>query len=303
MKQFIEKSFFFGFCVVAILALLAFTVPVKSDSYLCAYNAKCRLLEKTSSPRIIFVGGSNVAFGLDCKRMKDSLHVNVVNTGLHAGIGLKYMVDDIALYARKGDIIVFAPEYAHFYGSTMAGGPETIAGLMSVTGFKKAGLLNTAQWINVIKGLPSDVGTRIMPQKKSPRVYKASNFNEYGDEVKHWSLPNVPVGKPTRMKEAMNVTMSKYFVDRLRDMQMQCQVIVIPPAYRQTAYDFHNKEVQEVAAFLEHEGIPFAVSTQKCVLPDDCAYDSDYHINKKGVDRRTAMIIKLLKKYIVRSQS
>lgn len=80
-------------------------------------------------PRIIFVGGSNLAFGLDSQRIKDSLNINVINYGLHAGIGLKYMVDDISTYARKGDIIVFAPEYSHFYSGLAYGESITIAPL------------------------------------------------------------------------------------------------------------------------------------------------------------------------------
>ena len=64
---------------------------MEQDGYLQAYNKKCQLLEDTPSPRIIFVGGSNLAFGLDSQRIKDSLNINVINYGLHAGIGLKYM--------------------------------------------------------------------------------------------------------------------------------------------------------------------------------------------------------------------
>lgn len=65
---------------------------MEQDGYLQAYNKKCQLLEDTPSPRIIFVGGSNLAFGLDSQRIKDSLNINVINYGLHAGIGLKYMM-------------------------------------------------------------------------------------------------------------------------------------------------------------------------------------------------------------------
>ena len=108
---------------------------MEQDGYLQAYNKKCQLLEDTPSPRIIFVGGSNLAFGLDSQRIKDSLNINVINYGLHAGIGLKYMIDDISTYARKGDIIVFAPEYEHFY--TIAYGESvTLTPLMAPTGYK-----------------------------------------------------------------------------------------------------------------------------------------------------------------------
>lgn len=74
---------------------------MEQDGYLQAYNKKCQLLEDTPSPRIIFVGGSNLAFGLDSQRIKDSLNINVINYGLHAGIGLKYMIDDISTMQEK----------------------------------------------------------------------------------------------------------------------------------------------------------------------------------------------------------
>lgn len=276
------------------MILLTFIVPRNTDSYLYAYNNKCKLLENTPSPRIIFVGGSNLAFGLDSERIKDSLNINVVNVGLHAGIGLKYMIDDIILYVRKGDTVVFAPEYNHFY-CNMAGEPEVISEIMSVTGFKKARLLNIPQWLNVIKGIPTYLGTQLCSQKGNSSVYKASNFNEYGDEVRHWQLPCIPIAKPTKWKNGFNTTMSRYFIDRLKELQTRCKIIVIPPAYMQISYDFHKKEILEVASFLEQEGFSFAISPQECAFPDDYAYDTDYHMNKKGVDNRTAILIKSLR--------
>lgn len=108
MKKFINNILLIaGILITLILAITM--LPMEQDGYLQAYNKKCQLLEDTPSPRIIFVGGSNLAFGLDSQRIKDSLNINVINYGLHAGIGLKYMIDDISTYARKGDIIVFAP--------------------------------------------------------------------------------------------------------------------------------------------------------------------------------------------------
>ena len=89
MKKFINNILLIaGILITLILAITM--LPMEQDGYLQAYNKKCQLLEDTPSPRIIFVGGSNLAFGLDSQRIKDSLNINVINYGLHAGIGLKY---------------------------------------------------------------------------------------------------------------------------------------------------------------------------------------------------------------------
>ena len=81
---------------------------MEQDGYLQAYNKKCQLLEDAPAPRIIFVGGSNLAFGLDSQRIKDSLNINVINYGLHAGIGLKYMIDDISTYAKEKVTLLYS---------------------------------------------------------------------------------------------------------------------------------------------------------------------------------------------------
>lgn len=148
MKKFINNILLIaGILITLILAITM--LPMEQDGYLQAYNKKCQLLEDTPSPRIIFVGGSNLAFGLDSQRIKDSLNINVINYGLHAGIGLKYMIDDISTYARKGDIIVFAPEYEHFY--TIAYGESvTLTPLMAVTHWEKINLLDIRQWTILI---------------------------------------------------------------------------------------------------------------------------------------------------------
>lgn len=78
MKTFLFRVLLLGVLSGVLSGVVMKLIPVK-DSYLLAYNKKCELLEKTESPRIIFVGGSNLCFGLDSKRIADSLHVNVVN--------------------------------------------------------------------------------------------------------------------------------------------------------------------------------------------------------------------------------
>ena len=152
MKKFINNILLIaGILITLILAITM--LPMEQDGYLQAYNKKCQLLEDTPSPRIIFVGGSNLAFGLDSQRIKDSLNINVINYGLHAGIGLKYMIDDISTYATKGDIIVFAPEYEHFY--TIAYGESvTVTPLLAVTHCEKINLLDIRQWTILIAGIP-----------------------------------------------------------------------------------------------------------------------------------------------------
>src|SRR5678816_2773153 len=73
---------------------------VRDDSYLAAVLEKDRLIRNTPSPKIILVGGSNLAFGIDSKAIEDSLGLHVVNMGLYAKLGLKYMLAQVRPYIK-----------------------------------------------------------------------------------------------------------------------------------------------------------------------------------------------------------
>ncbi|WP_455668285.1 hypothetical protein [Phocaeicola sp.] len=298
MKKFLINVWLAGGMVVALLALLLIVVPQDKDAYLMAYNKKCLLLDSVPSPRIIFVGGSNLCFSLDSKRVKDSLHINVVNYGLHAGIGLKFMIDDVEQYVREGDVIVFAPEYEHFY-NCMYGEAETIAPLMAYSHWGKWDLLNGRQVIQVMVGIPSILQQDIVgffPKKEN--VYRLSGINEYGDESKHWKLPDRTVAPGKPIKESLNEGFGYYFIEKIKRMEKKARVVIVPPVLRFTSYKVMEPQVIAVSCFLKESGHPFLVSAEHHVLPDSCAYDTKYHMNKNGVDRFTSLLIEELKEYL-----
>src|SRR5215212_5179389 len=89
---------------------------LRDDSYIAAVLEKDRLIRDTPSPKIILVGGSNLAFGIDSHMLEDSLGVHVVNMGLYAKLGLRYMLAQVKPYIRKGDLVLVVPEYDQFFG-------------------------------------------------------------------------------------------------------------------------------------------------------------------------------------------
>ena len=46
-----------------------------------------------------------MAFGYNSKIISDSMNMDVINFGLHAGFGLKYIIDVLSLYVKEGDIV------------------------------------------------------------------------------------------------------------------------------------------------------------------------------------------------------
>jgi hypothetical protein len=64
--------------------------------------------------KVLFVGGSNVRFGVDAVGLSRDLRLPVVNYGLHASLGVDVIAERAAAFVKAGDVVVFAPELSHF---------------------------------------------------------------------------------------------------------------------------------------------------------------------------------------------
>ena len=91
-------------------AAVVFTPDVYGDTFLGALAPKLQWLRTAKEKRIIVVGGSSVAFGLDSPMLKQYTGYEVVNFGLYATLGTRIMLDLSEDYIREGDIVILAPE-------------------------------------------------------------------------------------------------------------------------------------------------------------------------------------------------
>ncbi|HEY9783938.1 MAG TPA: hypothetical protein V6D17_00960 [Candidatus Obscuribacterales bacterium] len=97
---------------LALAAFFLFRVPAVSDpTGFGVLRDKLTILESASSPKIIFVGGSNLLFGIDGMTLYKRLGYDVVNMGLCFNFRLPFMLAQIKEHVRRGDIVVISPEY------------------------------------------------------------------------------------------------------------------------------------------------------------------------------------------------
>src|SRR5438132_3489886 len=93
--------------------------------YMAASIDKQNLLSCQLSPRIVFVGGSNVAFGVDSSEVRRRLGYHPVNMGLHIELGLNFMLKEAKSLLRAADVVVLSPEY-ELFGPDYAGSGEIL---------------------------------------------------------------------------------------------------------------------------------------------------------------------------------
>lgn len=308
MKKFITECGVFFALMLAIFIVAIISIKPDPDNYLYESKAKLNMLRTAKQPRVIFVGGSNLAFGLNSKEISDSLHKNVINNGLHAGLGLKFIIDDIDEYLKSGDCVVICPEYSHFFGNAAYGEPATSLTLAEYRHDVLA-KCNGEQLRPIISGLPKVFINRIQAMKKREKKarlgdkpvktyeYRKSGFNEYGDEVSHWTLksgnPKISVSKITG---DFNEDFYQYFLSVVRSWEQRgVSVIMMPPAIYDKQYDVCHNEISRLSKRLQADGHPFKAETSLFAYPDSLMFDTPYHINKKGVDKRTRDVIKALR--------
>ena len=292
-----------------ILACSLFFIPnnkIKNNS-LFANIDKHNRLDSLSSPKIVFVGGSNLAYGLNSQCVEDSLHMPVVNMGLHAGFGLHFMMNEAIKSINKGDIVVLSPEYHHFYGDMFYGEKVLVALLVDVdkTNFKH---LDFTQIMHLIPlSIEYAVSKLTFKQidvmdagdvKNYESVYKRNSFNRFGDENMHWTFDNekvLPMSAPNA-----NVHLNTEVFDAIRDFQFKinkkgARFVLIPPAFQFSSYREFEPVIRQIDSVLQNQGTVFSLSTESAVFQDSLFFNTVYHLNKKGVDLRTDQIIKLLK--------
>lgn len=96
----------------AVLLAWGFGLPAQyAESFMGELKHKAALLRETPGRRIVLIGGSGVAFGVDSALMERELpDYRVVNFGMYAALGTTAMLDLSEPYIREGDIVILLPE-------------------------------------------------------------------------------------------------------------------------------------------------------------------------------------------------
>ncbi|MDE6654836.1 MAG: hypothetical protein K2K37_10675 [Muribaculaceae bacterium] len=317
MKKFIFRAVGFScilFIAFVIIALIGAWYAKRNHVYLEGYELKERLLIDKKSPRIIFQGGSNVAFGINSKEVEDSLHVNTINVAIHAGLGLRLMLSVVSDYCRDGDILVLSPEYEHFYGVAYGSG-ETMA-MLTLLYPKTTKYFNIKQALQAIRGIPStfkimntqlikSIGnishnTQIDNQTDSLSdhyTYSSLSFNSRGDEEKHWKYPNDHfVIKTEHFVHSFDEKFFEEFCRTIEALEARgINVIIIPPAVSSMYFHHEKEKIDYVAERLLKARHPFAYNQELSTYDKSDLFDTAYHLSKSGIDKRMNLIINLMK--------
>ncbi len=285
------------------------------NSYIAAILEKDQLIRNTPSPRLVLVGGSNLAFGIDSKVLEDSLHMPVVNMGLYAKLGLRYMLAQARPYVRKGDVIIVVPEYDQFYGD-FANGDNTLNTALLYTPSDRVGdFIRSYSVIDVLvrprvenaresllRSASALIGReeKFFPPDTNP-VYNRHSFNQYGDAISH-------LGKKSMNPDSIFVKplppMKQFNARTLDDLNALdekartagAHAYFIFPSYIDRSYTINVAAIDSLSGKLRAGmTMPVVGSPSDFVYPGRLFFDTRYHLNGEGRELRTQQLLKLLR--------
>jgi hypothetical protein len=299
-----NKRFFTTLAVFAVLlvATNAFVVyrcinDPSRNSYLVAIKDKHRLLEHTASPKTIVIGGSNVAFGINSRLLMDSLHMPVVNMGLHIGVGLRYMLDEVMPFVNAGDIVIVSPEYECFIDRLE--GNFVLADLVFTYPRAMLFLRSFGQGGACVKRIPFYWRKTVFGDENAPvtdPVYCRNCFNGQGDLISHLTLPqpdfhekNVPLralGMPIDMQAVP--LLNRFYADAVRKKART--FFSFTPCER-SAFVTDSGLILQLYSLLKKKGrMPILSGPEQMVFNKDRFYITKYHLNAQGREMRTRLL-------------
>jgi hypothetical protein len=86
-------------------------VPSSKTVIIFAILQKQKLLEETSSPRIIITGSSSAAFGINSTILHNDFNLPVVNMALDSDLGSSFMLKQLEGHLQPNDIVLLVVDY------------------------------------------------------------------------------------------------------------------------------------------------------------------------------------------------
>ena len=295
------------------LLLTAFNSTSGRSTFLEAWSDKHAHVLQPGDHRIIFVGGSNVAFGVDSSIFERQTHRRTINLGLQGAIGLSHMLQEATDVARAGDLVVVMPEYDEFFGDLMDGGLVVIYLLQSNRSALKY-VSTWPQWRALSKHalLANRMATmRRVDQLKlfvrgtpavdpGPIVYGREGFDVHGDLLTHLSMPPdvarvraacLPIEGDLNPRAFTALSRSAEIVSKRGG-----QLVVIYPPFARTCWNINRSHVETVAASMpDHlaRTTPF-----EWVYSDDAFLDTQYHLAGEGRQRHSIKLLAALAEWV-----
>ncbi len=297
------------------LLLAGFSMPsLYGDSYYAELAPMFERLRGVEGDRLIILGNSDVAFGLDGALLEQLLadkgfDYTVCPFGLYAAVGTSAMLELSRNELRDGDIVVLVAEPVSETLSTYFGAaafwkcaedaPEL---LLHVSPEQRAAL--TGSYPAYLQERSAIVRSGVFPLAEG--VYSRAAFNDRCDMVYERSGNTMSIGYDTTAPvDFASVTVSpdyaeqiqKYCAEAFRAGARVC--ISFSPVDRSAVSDLSEDALGSYFALINRSfPCPVISDPNDYILESGWFYDSNFHLNSAGAVLRTVTMAKDILSYL-----
>lgn len=273
------------------------------DTYYAQLSDMYQKLKNTEGKKIVIVGGSNVAFGVDSAQMEQTLRdcgfdYTVCNFGLYAAVGTSAMLSLSEDFLDQGDVVILAIEPTS----------ETFSTYFGATAMLKCAETNPEMLLHLNKGQQSNVvgnyieylqeraeirRTGMLPQGDG--VYAKSSFDENGDLVYDRAGNNMLLGYDTANPiDFQSLSFGEDFVEQVNGYITSAEekgaavLMSFSPMNRGAVVDASEDTVYDFFCRLQERFRCQIISDPNhYILDSGWFYDSNFHLNTSGMAIRT----------------
>lgn len=268
------------------------------------YRIKTKLAQSITKPKIVFVGGSNVHFGINTPLASRELKTSCVNLGSHSGLGLAFIIYKAKKILNSGDTVVLAMEYEAY----SEGGQITSLAKDYSIAFEKdflyqSSLKHQIQAFLSVKGILSGIlqygfSSSEVPSEGAP-FYHSSSVNKYGDETNNeYCLRALSFNNSFQdrvIKNSKGLHYLKKFAEwcSINEIELFLSWPPVPKPLGQLSLKYIETAKEELARQkFKVLGVP-----NQFFFDKDEFYDTSYHLNIEGAKKRTLLLIQMLDNY------
>ncbi|MBR2048773.1 MAG: hypothetical protein IJ960_09280 [Oscillospiraceae bacterium] len=284
------------------------------ESYYAVLPRMCQRLEQVQGKKVVVIGGSNVAFGLDSLLLESILAeqgyaYTVCPFGLYAAVGTGAMLDLSLDTLNAGDIVILAIEptsetMSEYFGAEAfwkcaEDAPELVARLSP----EKQGML-AGTYLSYLQQRLEIKRSGQLPVAQG--VYGAASFDDRCDLDYDRPGNLMPVGFDSAVTvELAQVQISPVFSQQLREYCARAErrgaavLLSFSPVNRSCIGDLSEASVE---AFFNTCNQAFACPVisdpNRYILESGWFYDSNFHLNNAGAHLRTCLLAEDLLTYL-----
>lgn len=303
MRTILLKLLAFACLMAAGLALLQTWYPKdEANQYAKAIADKEARARSTPSPRLLLVGGSNLAFGVDSAALEQALRRPTVNLGVTMDFGREFILNQASAHARPGDSILLSLEYTLFTATP----PRAVSLIGALHAQPSAwAYLGASQWRAVLDGGLIHFGFVARTSlyhaqghyERYRGIYRRDAFNAHGDLISHYGLPphqlsNRFLAVPDSELRAALQNIAA-FVARCRAVGAAVYFELTP--WPENWVQAQSATLERIHAGLEKiPGLTILNTPATLALPAHVFFDSEYHLLQAGRELRTQRLIRWL---------